>query len=513
MGRVITNGMNLAVAREASLGVLPGSPVWFGLEPNSINSFGATISKTTRSPITRQRVRRKGVVTDMDANVEFEADLTLSQLRLFIEGFLFARATGGDAFIATAAGATSFTIPALSAQQAGRLKYGAASAKTLLYSLGWNTAANNGIKVLGAQPITGDTALTVAGNAVEAVATGQMAEVNVAGIRAATGDLTIDASGNLLSTALDFTTLGLAIGQTIHVGGVSVTNQFFNPANIGFARVMGIAAHKLTLSKRDGAYVADDGTSTGAGGTPLAIDILFGQYVRNVPYDHPDYQELSFQFELASPNLVSGGLTGYEYAQGNWCNTISIAIPLTSKATFTLGFVGTTSTVKPTNTRAAGAANMLFGSQTAAFGTSTDIARLRVQDIDEQGLTTDFKSATFTANNNVAGEKVLGKLGPKYMSAGDLEVDMENQILFTNPDVIDRIRANKTVGFDWVLRNGDGGVAFDLPTGTMSGGNRSYPANQSVLLDDTFAAHQEDVPYGYTCGVSFFPVLPVSATQ
>jgi hypothetical protein len=340
-----------------------------------------------------------------------------------------------------------------------------------------------------------------------------MAEVNVCGIRGAAGDITIDASGNLLSTALDFTTLGWAKGMMIHVGGVSITNQFFATANLGFARILSVAAHKVVLSKREGVYVADDGTSTGAGGTPLSIDILYGQFIRNVAADHPDYQELSFQFELVSANLLPGGVTAYEYAQGNWANTLSMAIPLTGKSTITVGFVGTTSTVKPTATRANGAANALYGTQTAAFGTSTDIARLRIQNVDETGLTTDFKSATFALNNNVAGEKVLGKLGPKYLSAGDIECDMTNQMLFTNAEVPGAIRSNATIGFDWVLRNGDGGVGFDLPTGTMTGGNRTYPANQSVLLDDVFMAHQEESPYGYTCGVSFFPVLPVSATQ
>ena len=500
MGRVLTNGMSLSFAREASLGMLPATPQWYELEPNTVNSWGTTIGKTTRSPISKARARRKGVITDLDSAVEFEADLTLTHLRLFIEQFMFSRAIGGDSYLTTGATGAGYTVPALSGAQAGRMVYSAGGAKTLLCAYGFDDDRNNGLKVLGAAPAPGAVLLPVAGNFVEAVSADEMAEVSIAGVRAAAGDLSIDADGNLISVALDFTTLGLGLGQTIHIGGVDVLNQFAADDDIGFARVEGIAAHKLTLAKRDQPFVADAGTG-------VAVDLLYGAFIRNVDIDHPDFIQPSAQFELASPNLLPGGLTGFEYSLGNWADSISIAIPLSGKATITLGFVGT-NTTNPAAARALNADVAKVGGLTGAFGTASDIARLRAQDVDEEGLTTDFKSATFTLTNNVAGEKVLGHLGPKYMNAGDIEVDFENQMLFTNADVIERIRCNKTIGVDWVLRNGDGGVAFDLPTGTLEGGPREMPANQSVTMNSTFRAHQEDTAPGFTAGVSFFPILP-----
>ena len=203
---------------------------------------------------------------------------------------------------------------------------------------------------------------------------------------------------------------------------------------------------------------------------------------------------------------MAGGATGYEYSLGNYADALSISIPLSGKATMTLGFVGT-DTTNPSIVRAENAEDAKSGGQTESFGSASDIARLRAQDIDEEGLTTDFKSATFTLTNNVAGEKVIAKLGPKYLNIGDIEVDVETQILFTNPDMIERIRCNRTVGLDWIIRNGDGGAAFDLPTGTLGGGGREMPENQSVLLNTTFMAHEEGAA-GFTLGISFFPVLP-----
>lgn len=508
MGRVITNGTTISFAREASLGVLPAEPQWFELEPNSIGSWGTTISKEARTPISRARSRRKGVVTDLDSAVEFEADLTLAHLREFAEAFLFARAVGADTFLTTAATATGYTVPALSAAAAGRLLYSGAGAGavSLVYATGFADPLNNGLKPVTAAHAAAATEIKAAGNAAAVPAASDYTEVSVAGVRGAAGDLKVDANGDLTSIVLNFTTLGLAVGQTIHLGGVDVTHQFFADANLGFARIEAIAANKLTLAKRDQAFVLDDGTDTGAGGANLRIDILFGQFVRNVEVDHVDYREISNQFELASPNLMAGGATGYEYSLGNYADSMSVSIPLTGKATLSLGFVGT-NTTNPSLVRANNAEDAKVGGQVESFGSASDIARLRVQDIDEAGLSTDFKTANFTLTNNVAGEKVIGTLGPKYLNAGNIEVDVENQMLFTNADVIERVRCNRTVGLDWILWNGDGGAVFDLPTGTLDGGNRELPQNQSVLINTTFMAHEEP-PLSFSCGISFFPVLP-----
>lgn len=499
MGRVITNGMTLSKAREASLGVLPVSPQWFEMEPNEINSFGVTVSTEARSPISRARARRKGAVVDLDSALEFAADLTLTGLRGAAEEFLFARAAGAPSYLTSAATGTGYTVAALSAGDAAKFTYAGGGAKTLVYAHGFANDANNGLKTIGAAPSAGATEITVAGNVAEVPAVDDMVEVSVAGVRSAAGDIDVDADGNLTSTALDFTTLGIVAGQTIHVGGIDALNQFSNEENIGFARVEIVAAHKLTLAKREQDFVAEANAA-------IAIDLLFGQFVRNVDVDHSDFMQPSTQFELASPGLMAGDATGYEYAIGNWADSLSISIPLSGKATVTQGYVGT-NTTNPSITRATNAANAKQGGLTEAFGTANDIARLRVQEIDETGLSTDFKSATFTLTNNVAGEKFIGNLGPKYLSAGNIEVDVENQMLFSNPEIVEHIKCNRTVGFDFALHNGDGGAVFDLPAGTLTGGGREYPANQSVLMNTTFAAHQED-GLDFTVGISFFPVLP-----
>lgn len=507
MGRVTTNSLSLSAARESSLGTLPGSPVWRLLEPNTINQFGSTISKVVRNPISTSRQRRKGVITDLDSSVEIEADLTLSMFRDYMEGFCFSRAVGAPVFLPSAVTSGAFTVPAVSAGDAAKLTYGASAAKSLLYARGCAIGANNGLFVLGGAVSASATSITVTGGAVaETLGATRDVELAVAGVRGAAGDLEIDSDGNLVSTALNFTTLGLNVGQWIHVGGIDMTNRFFNEENYGFARIAAIAANKLTLERKGQAFVTDDGTDDGSGGTALSIDILFGQWVRNVPVGHTDYLEISTQFELESPNLGTGGADMYEYAMGNYHDTVSINIPLTDKATVTYGFVGTDTTL-PSTSRATNAATAKVPSETAAFGTSTDLARLVVEKVDETGLTTDFKSLTVTLSNNVSPEKVLGNLGARYMNAGDFEADIEAQVLFTNSAVPTAIRTNETLGMYFALRNEDGGVMCDFPAGTLDGGGREFPENQTVLMNATFMAH-EDPSLGYSFSASLFPVLP-----
>ncbi len=507
MGRVQSNSVTLAYAREQSPGVLPAPPKWRVLEPNAIDNFGSDIKTVAREPLSKSRQRRKGSVVDLDSPLEVTGDLTLGHFTDFIEAMLYSIATGPDAYESANATATGLTVPALSAAQAGRIIYGAATAKTLFFSRGYVNAANNGLKVASAASAAATTEIKVGGCVAEVVTPKQDCHIDIAGVRAAAGDLKINAQGHLTSTALNFTTLGLVVGQVIHIGGVDVVNRFFNPANFGFARIKAIAANLITLERRANAFVADEGTSTGAaGGAAVAIDILFGQFIRNVDIDHADYREITHQFELTSPNLGDAGAANYEYATGNYADAMTATIPLTDKATVKLGFVGM-GTVPPSAVRAAQAANAKDAAMTASFGTANDIARLRLMNADETGLSTDFKSLSIAIKNNAAGEKVLGKLGNKYVNAGQLQIDLDAEMLFTSSQVVAAIRSNATVGLDFTLRNDDGGVHFDIPSATISGGKRSFKANESVTIAGQIMAFKDNT-LGTSIGVSLFPVLP-----
>jgi hypothetical protein len=494
MGRTLTNNFSLAYAIEASLGTLPGSPTWKLLEPNEVSTFGSTITTVARNPISKSRQRQKGAVTDLDSAVEFAADLTLEHFIDFIEGFCFSSFVGGEHTAPTAVtgGATDeYTIPTISS---------ALAQDTLVYARGFTNSANNGLKVVDSGATTTTIPVTTDLEDETPGAT-QNVSVDVCGFRSAAGDLDVDANGNLTSTVLDFTSLGLTVGQAIWIGGDAAINKFSNAENIGFARVTAIAANLLTLDKKSQSFVTEANTTQ-------EVDLYFGRFVRNVSVDDADYLERSFHFEGAYADLGGVGTDEYEYAKGNYCNTVGFELPLTDKATVNFAFIGT-DTEPPSTTRETNAANPLVPVQTSAFNTSADIARLRITEVDETGLSTDFKSLTFNINNNVSPEKVLGQLGARYINTGNFEIDLEAQLLFTNSDVATAIRNNTTVTMDFSIQNDNGAILVDIPSMTLGDGSREYPVNESILINTTVQAFN-DTTLDTSLGVSLFPYVPSS---
>ncbi len=222
--------------------------------------------------------------------------------------------------------------------------------------------------------------------------------------------------------------------------------------------------------------------------------------------DNADFIERSYQFEAALPNLGTGGAARYEYSLGNLANTMAITLPLADKATVTFGFVGTDTQVA-TATRATNADTPTVTRQSGAFNTSADILRLRVQQVDETGLTTCFKDVTLTINNNVSPEKCLGTLGAVFMNTGNFEVDLEGQILFTDEAVATAVRENETVTLDLLLKNDDGAIGIDLPSLTLGGGDKEFPVNESVLMNLVGQAFG-DATLDTSIGISMFPIVP-----
>lgn len=493
MGRTLTNNFSLAYAKEETIGVLPSSPVWKLTEPNAINTFGSTISTVARSPISKLRQRRKGTITDLDSAVEYDCDLTLDSFIDFIESFCFSQFQGARVVAQTAVTTTAFTVPTMGS---------VILESSLIVTRGAVNSVNNDLFVVDAAGTTTSVPVVGGGLTAETIAATRNPTLEVAGFRFPDSDLEVDANGNLITTTTDFTTLPIVVGQAIHVGGDLAANRFALAVNYSYARVTAIAANLLTIDKKSTTFLTDDGSGQ-------EVDLLFGRFIRNVNVDDSDYLETSFTFEGAYQNLASGPADEYEYAKGNFCNTVGFEIPLTDKATVGYSLVGT-DTDNPTETRETDADAPLSPVQTTAFNTSSDIARLRITEIDETGLTTDFKSVTLNLNNNVTPEKVLGLLGAKYMNAGNFEVDLESQLLFTESAVVAAIRANETLTLDFALKNDNGAIFVDIPALTLGGGDKEYPVNESILINTTAMAFVDET-FGASLMVSLFPHPPAAA--
>ena len=374
---------------------------------------------------------------------------------------------------------------------------------TLVYGRGHSNATNNGLKEVGSSSTTTRIYVVDATMVAEASPPSH-AQVDVAGFRGASGDLEIDANGDLISTSLDFTTLDLLTGQTIGIGGEATANQFATSANIGLAQIGGtIEANKIPLSRTAAAFSVDDGSSK-------EIDIYFGEFLRDVDTDHANWLIRSHQFELEYPNLDTGDAAMYEYSKGNYANEFGLTMPQRGLISASYGFVGT-DTDEPVSagSRATNADSGIEQNQRQVFSTAIHYSRLRLADVDETGLSTIFQSWSLRLNNGVEPEKVQAKLGAMYMNYGRFMFNIDATMVFTSATVASRIRTNTRIAFDFAIQNDDGGIHFNMPSCRIGKGVRGFPANQSVTLSTTITA-EEDSELGYAVGVSLFPYLPPS---
>lgn len=523
MANVKTNRFGFQYAIEDTLGVLPGSPAWRTLEPNSPDAFGGEISTEPRTPITALRGRKKGVVTDRDSTVEWTADLTMDAFTDFAEGFMFSEYANkefdlkdGTGTIPPPATGTGYTIDAASALLAGKVQWVSGAAISLVFAKGYALAANNGLKPLTADLAGSGTEITVSGLSAETPPTN--ASLQVAGIRS--DDCTFTVSGStatLVSAAdIDWTTVGLFVGQLVHLGSSTTAGAVQNAmqdsaANdtFGYMRLTAITATTLTGDKLD--------ENLGSGGspyTPATLDVMFGRFLRNVAVtasaDDSEFLERSYQFEGSYPDLGGSGSPEYEYAAGNWANELAINIPLTTKATANWGFIGTqTEDIVVAGSRKTNAATPVAPLRTVAFSTASDIASLST-DLITLASDVAFKSLTLTIRNGVTAEKKIGQLGAVFMNHSTFEVDMEGQMLFTNKEIINAINDNTTTTFLAILKNEDGAMGIDLPALTFKGGDREFPVGQTILVNLTGESH--DDPDGtipdVSVGISLFASVP-----
>lgn len=371
---------------------------------------------------------------------------------------------------------------------------GAIIPNTLIYVRGFVNEANNGLKVVSAE--SSKELITVSDMGMVAEPGNDDTSLFVCGYQGEEGDIKLNAAGNLTSTNLDFTTLGLEPGSGIFIGGLGEENRF-DGQNYGLCRIRNVEPHLLTLDKRPNAFTADTGAEK-------KIHLYFGWLIHDVAVDDENFKQHSFTFEVSYPELMENGKEGFEYAVGQVVNTMEISLPLSDKSTTTIATIGK-DVLPTTGERTESEIDRPLFQE--AFSTPNDFIRLRLEKVDGYGLSTLFKECTLTLNNNAGGENVLAHLGPMFTNYGNFDVTMSFQCIFTSPEVTKMIRNNCTVTMDWCLVNNDGAFYFDIPSMTLGGGGKNFTTNEKVKIDLTSSAFGDPEP-GYTVGITFFPYLP-----
>jgi hypothetical protein len=467
------NATRLSVAKVCE--PVSGTP-WTVQQPNEISSYSADITKTQRTPISTDRSARKGTVTNIEVAPGFQTDITLDTFRYWGDGFLYSRWVG--------AGAINIDVIDV---EAGIYNVGtlaaALPAGTLIYAAGFSLAANNGLKTVASGGTTSE--IPVTGVVAEASPPAE-ARIYVVGRAAATGDLAVNANGQITSTTLDLTTLGLVKGQYIYLDGFTQT------VTSKMARVESVTTNLLSLDNSE--FVTEVGTGK-------TVRIFVSSFVRNVPVDSADYVKTEYTMEArynTDPAI-------YEYARAVAANQMTINAPLTEKMTMDLTFVAQDLS-EPVDTPLPGSGYFEFVDN-EAYNTVTNLNRVRLTGIDESGLSTYLKDTTVTINNNVSGENVLGVMGAAFTNLGNLEVTLDTETVMTDGAVLAAIRNNATVNFELAGVNGDGAIVVNIPSMTLGDGSKNLATGEKVKVTVSGTAHEEE-QIGFTIGFSLFPYLP-----
>jgi len=478
-----SNKTVLSFAIETSIGVLSATPDWVTQEWNDLNGLGATITSVARAPVNQDLMELEGAVSDLDSAVDFQTDLTYSAFTNFEQGAFYSVLKAQLNFDPTDVTGTGFTVAA-----DGDLADG-----TLFFTRNYADALNNGLFVSASSTAT---EIKPSGGVVEAIPS-LSTKLDVVGIQGAAGDIELDGDGNLVSTILDFTTLGIEVGQSIYVGGNTTATKFATADYLGLARVRIVAAKLITLDKRDWEV------STADAGATKTIQLFIGSFIRNVAQNHADFLEETYTFEAEFGGMDEG--TVYEYPTGNKLNTMSLDFPLTDKAGMTIAFIGL-DTPDPTSSQASG--NRLATYEKAAFGTTSDFARLSLKDSALSDYSTCFKNLTLEINRQVSAEKCLGTLGATGMNIGTLMVTGTASVIYNDSDLISATRGNETTTLDFATYNDDGCLHFDIPSMKFESANKSFPVNESVLVDVTLKTFKDSY-FGYVISCTQYPYLPI----
>lgn len=305
------------------------------------------------------------------------------------------------------------------------------------------------------------------------------ARMKVVGFEGTSGDITA-ATGGLASTLLDFTTLGLHVGQWVKIGGTATANKFATAALNSWARVTAIAANALTLDNLPSGWTTD----TGAGKT---IRVFFGDYVRNGTAVSSFTIERGFMDQTTPTYIAQAGMV-----VGQMDMDISEGAVITGAFTFN-GITGSQSTTSLDASPDAASTNVVMSS-------NANVGR-----ISENGAAVVspnyVKSLKFTINNNLRMQGAVGTVGSIGIGAGVCAVSGTMETYFGSNSLLAKLIAGTATNASSISTKDSQAFITTFPHLVYTSGAPSAAGqNQDVMLELGFTASYDSTT---ECQVQF----------
>lgn len=508
LNKIDSNVTGLRYQEETSIGVANVANDWIPLEPNGYTDFGGELTTVARNPINPSRQRKKGVVTDLDASGGFGTDLTQTNMQDLLQGFFFASLANKGQEIVTAVDVDTSNPDEYEVAATAGFFVG-----SLIKGKNFTNAANNAFNVVTA--IVTDVSVEVADGVLIAEASPPAdAEIVVVGFQGLGGDIDVDSTGSfpaLTSTSLDFTTLGLQVGEWIFVGGDQAALAFVAAANNGYKRIRTIAATRLEFDKSDSAMSTEASTTE-------TIQLFFGRVLKNELGTGIVRRTYQLERTLGAPDDALPVEVQAEYLVGAVPSEFSFNIPTADKLVTDLTFVAIDNEQidGPTALKAGARPSLV---EADAFNTSSDFSRIKMNihtDANEapSALFAFLTELTLTINNTLSPNKAVGVLGAFEVTAGTFVVNGSMTAYFSNIAAVQAVRDNADVTIDFHLSKANAGISVDIPLLVLGDGRANIEQDQPITLPLSFDAAtgaKIDTNLDHTILMVFFDFLPDAA--
>lgn len=336
---------------------------------------------------------------------------------------------------------------------------------------GFTSAANNGVF----KCTTGSATVPVflgAGFVTEA-APAAAARIKVVGFQGAAADITTHVTNGLVSTLLDFTTLGLAVGQWIKIGGTAAGDKFATAAVNDWVRISGtITATNIPLDNLPVGWATDAGTGK-------TIKVWAGDQIKNGITPSPVSIERGFLGQTVPTYIVNNGMHA-----GNLTLNVASKAKITGSVAFT-GMGGGESTTSLDASPDAITTGLVMAA-------NANVGRLGVNGSQLIGPNW-AKDISFVLENNLRTVESVDSASPVAVREGECKVTGKMSTYFGNDTELAAFYAGTTRPINARVAKTSQALIFQIPRATYRGGGNpnATAKNTDVMISFDYQASRD----------------------